>query len=246
MLDSGETYSPRHQVIVGQMRSWMDQEVLGNNLCPPLTAFTREYRNPDGSVDWESCTPIQMTIFEGDMHSGQLAQQLVDFSTRSILSMIDPDPTQRPVSTMAIMPGVTSNHDLENLYTTLFPPLIDQLMAVPEDTYLSIREEIGVKFGRSEDRLPTPDTKAIVSSLVLDLFQPVPFYRDRITDIQVQGMADKGPEDRHRYLMRAPHPTIQHLNAMHPSIPHYPRKQTSKWLEKNTEVAQVKLATGQY
>lgn len=218
---------------------WLEAEIIGHSICPPLVKITRPFRDPSGKVDWgkveDKITFHDLT--KKDPKDRGLINQAAEIYTTFLYGVSN---GTAPVSRVVILPDFDSN--------STYDQFMSQVQASTGNALLTERGSLAGAslFDRvaQEQNLPMETIvrtmmggpSEIAVQLIDGAFRPVYFYGQRVSEQDTEGLStDRGPMERYKRLMRAPFYMFQLVDILMEKV--YSPYDSSLVHQRNTRLA---------
>lgn len=203
-------------------QQWLDQDIVGRGICPPLVKLMQRYREANGPVNWEQLSSeVNIISFRKLDPTTSLepiqtvAQEYVQFVTAAVRGTA-------PYTKIIILPDFKTNtlYDsfMKDLWTVSFLRLLSPdfnsiakavLGRAPLSEGRSRSELLARLDGDSENR------KLAVAQILEGVFRYIYFYGRKIQDQDIADTTlDRGLRSRYKILARAPFYMTQIINDL--------------------------------
>jgi hypothetical protein len=228
---------PRDNV-VEIMQLAIQEFVIAENTCPPLTKLSRRYTRPDGKIDWQDMANAKAVVFERLTSPTNSDDSLLlkELSNKYFEIYKQISEGSAPLTSLIIFPSSFRGNDRFDLIDrtarrNLAEMLInDRKNSQGNNIIINILEKGSENSGQPKEtfsqlitywRSNDLDKKYIVLQQIIDDFLgTVYFYGSTIRDRDLEGMqSDRGPVVRQKILSEMPFYTLQIVNTAHPLIP---------------------------
>jgi hypothetical protein len=239
------------------LQRWIELEVVGRNLCPPLVNLARPMRTPQGALDWERLR-AEITFHDlSTLEPGSV--DLLDVTSGTYVDfMLDAvERADTPLSCMFILPDFPTNRAFDAFLVQLKQVALMNLCATPEARAFTLATY--ADFVRQQGALPAdiqrvqqdPNGAVFMAAQVIEgCFNTIHFYGRRTTGADLADLPDtRGPQARYHVLARAPHFVAQVINPVraNPMVgslnrPALHRRNTTLALETDVDAHEAMLA----
>ncbi len=223
------------------IQKWIETEIVGRGICPPLAKLLQQYRNENGIVQWDTLTS-QVEI-ESFFDLKPLAKKSIEAVAESYLQFIVRASEGRAGMTQVIiLPDFPQNKDYDKFMVEV-KVVVRAKLFTPEGWVLvrSLFEQKGIKGGLSD--IHTGELSEVmklqeeVIQTIEGLFNPVYFYGKPLSERDVSDFPGaRGDQNRQKVLSRAPYYLFQAVNGINTDelVGDLNRK---RLYERNTELA---------
>lgn len=203
------------------IQRWLESEVMGRGLCPPLVKLAAGYRSDDGKLDWARLGAL-VRIEDHSAHRPG-TEQLLDVISGAYLDfMVDAMKGNAPYTHIFILPLFPSNTAFDAFMATVKAMALWSLTKDPDGREFAEHswEHWVLGQGARDDEIAAirarPDAAQFIAKQVVEgLFNPIQFYGRRATDADFADVPDtRGPGIRYTILSRAPHYLVQVIDPI--------------------------------
>lgn len=202
------------------IQNWMEQEIIGKGLCPPLVKVAQEYRDSDGKLDWSRFSRVVVT--QDLTHLDPSSQELlIAVATPYLRFIMDSMAGTIPLAHNFILPDFETNDDFLAFKKYSQSAVVDELMSTQKGqifSRVSVRK-VAEGFGFSDESIRNRlrqrgGTFRAAKYLVEDCFRGADFFGQELSDGDIVNFPDnRGPVERYKMLSRAPYYLLQLLNS---------------------------------
>jgi hypothetical protein len=201
---------------VVSMRAWIEQEIIGKVICPPLAGLAQRYRG-EGKLDWDKLSKDVEILSFFQLSGDKLSTSMINVFNNFLREA--PRGTH-PMSTLVILPDFPTNDDYDIELDKMRYETKKWIAFSDEGPALG--REIVLRYARQRNS-PRENVKqllhagpaAIANEIVDGMFLPVNFYGKRITNQDLVTFPDvRGPVERYQILSRAPYYAFQLINPL--------------------------------
>jgi len=203
-------------------RRWIEQEIGGRGICPPLVRLLQDHRSENGSVHWDGLS--REVDIEYHTHLSPYTPNLLRRVSVSYVRFItEATQGEGPLTKIFILPDFESNSDYDKFVNDMKQTVLARLVlsqdgpAIARSAYQQYAEITNVPFATINRILNSGKPGVIEAAKIVvgGTFGPVYFYGKKVTNEDVSGFSvRKGPRDRYKVLSRAPYYMIQISNAI--------------------------------
>lgn len=217
-----ETIGPiPHEVRVTQQ--WIEAELVGKSICPPLAILAHQNQTPTGQVDWERMSKL---VKIASFHKRKIDGALVAGVAEEYLRFITGAVTDNTVmSEVVILPDFPTNPAYDNFMDNFQQLVRARIMTSPPRQQMARTAVLRGSAQRTKllpvgasplDALNKDvSVESLAWSMTEGVFRSGFFYGLPLTDQFLETITDeRGPRTRHRILMRAPYFIAQFINGL--------------------------------
>lgn len=208
------------------IRQWLEEEIAGQGICPPLVKLFQQHRTADGSLDWSGnlANEVEMISFVTFKPNGrELLAQVTGSYVRMIVDAVN---GHGPLTQVLILPDFRRNPDYDEFITQMKRNTLAQLVTTAWGVDTTRRGFIKAMDNRGQPRRTTYQVLdngidglvQAAANLVEGAFGPVFFYGQEVTNRDIADFSgERGPKDRQKVLSRAPYYLAQSVNILRSS-----------------------------
>lgn len=202
------------------VQKWLEEEVAGRGICPPLLKLLQRYTSEAG-IDWQAVSSeVDIETFKSqNPRNKQLVTTVAASYVRYIINCAREN---GPYTKVIILPDFKSNAEYDEFMLQVKFGAITILQSSQENILLmkSIYERVAT--ARSADPqsikrlIDNPALLLVLATQVVEgAFNPVYFYGKQIGVEDIQGFnGNRGPIERQKILARAPYYLLQVVNSL--------------------------------
>ncbi len=240
MLEVIKNLGVPHEVQV--VRRWVESDIIGSAVCPPMVQLARQYPTADGGVDWNGMSKhieISSHIKENS-ESPKLVETVASLYYKFMAKSADGN---GPLTRMFILPDFASNPRFDRFARDMVNATRDKFRTNDGN---KLARKIMVQLGATQgigknqvlqtinDRLGMEGAIAVI---IQEGFNPAYFYGKALSDRDVSDMpTTRGNPQRQKMLSRAPYYMLQMVNTL-ASEPFKQRLNRERLHRRNTRLA---------
>lgn len=208
---------------VKAIRSWLEQEIVGKGICPPLVRLFQHYRDSDGTVSWDQLSGVvdiesyfRLSPYKPDLLLHKVSDSYLRFITEATQG-------NGPLTKIFILPEFRTNPDYDKFVDDMKKTAFARLVLSPDGQTIA---RSAFRQSAEAQRISQTIVARILNSgrdgeiqaaanVIEGTFRPAIFYGKTITDKDISDLPDtRGPKERYKMLSRAPYYVIQVANSI--------------------------------
>ena len=229
-----ESAPPEKKSDIAIVKAWIQDEVIGNLLCPPLVKLKAQHSDTEGSTDWVIFYD-QIDIVSYRNLSPDSSELMGGVSKHYIGLMEQIKQRKAPLTGICILPDFETNRAYDTFIATLKGNIITSVLVSEQlqELIFSIQTLVNLSKGMKRTDIKNSinavkshkktnpavfeiEMRQSTTAILNGAFNLIYFYGQEVSDEDVSDISEiRGPVERYKYLTRAPLYMFQVVNPFH-------------------------------
>ena len=201
-------------------RKWVETDIIGTAVCPPMVALAREHKSSGGGVDWGSMSKFVeiSSYFSKDPNSPKLVSAVAEEYYKFMRRCAD---GADALSHMFILPDFANNPRFDRFARDMVEDTRDRFRTNDGKKVMrKIMIELGRRNGQSQAEVlqlvgGERGSELGIAVVINEAFSPAYFYGHALSDVDIADMPNtRGVRHRQKALSRAPYFILQMVNTL--------------------------------
>ena len=229
-----------HEVVV--VRKWVETDIIGSAVCPPMVQLARQYPTADGGVDWSGMS--KHVEISSHIKENPESPRLVDtVASQYFRFMAKSAEGNGPLTRMFILPDFANNPRFDRFARDMVNATRDKFRTNDGNKLArKIMIQLGATQGVRKNQVLQTMTERLgmegaIAVIIQEGFNPAYFYGQALSERDVSDMpTTRGTTQRQKMLSRAPYYILQMVNTL-ASEPFKQRLNRERLHRRNTKLA---------
>ncbi len=224
------------------VRKWIETDIIGSAVCPPMVQLARQYPSADGGIDWTGMSKhVEISShISMDPESPKLVETVASQYYKFMAKSAD---GAGPLTRMFILPDFANNPRYDRFARDMVNATREKFRTNDGNKLArKIMIQLGATQGVRKNQVLQTMTESLgmegaIAVIIQEGFNPAYFYGQAVSNRDVFDMpTTRGTTQRQKMLSRAPYYILQMVNTL-ASEPFKQRLNRERLHRRNTKLA---------